>query len=107
MFESRLFFTDKLVQMGARVTLLDPHRVLVQGPTALKPVPLVTSPDIRAGMAILCAALSAPGTTRIANIRQIDRGYEHVEQKLRALGARIERVKTEARETSEVPVILP
>ncbi len=107
MFESRLFFTDKLVQMGARITLLDPHRVLVQGPTALKPVPLVTSPDIRAGMSILLAALSAPGTTRIANIRQIDRGYERVEQKLRALGARIERVRVEQRETSEMPAIMP
>lgn len=107
MFESRLFFTDKLVQMGARITLLDPHRVLVQGPTALKPVPLVTSPDIRAGMSILLAALAAPGTTRIANVRQIDRGYERVEQKLRTLGARIERVHTEFRETGEVPMVHP
>lgn len=107
MFESRLFFTDKLVQMGARITLCDPHRVLVQGPTALKAVRLVTSPDIRAGMAILCAALSAPGTTRIANIRQIDRGYERVEQKLRALGARIERVNAETALHRELPVIIP
>lgn len=107
MFESRLFFTDKLVQMGARITLCDPHRVLVQGPTALKPVSLVTSPDIRAGMAILCAALAAPGTTRIANVRQIDRGYERVEQKLRALGARIERVDVDVHETSELRAVMP
>ncbi len=95
MYESRLFFTDKLVQMGARITLCDPHRVLVQGPTQLKAVPLVTSPDIRAGMAILLAALSAEGVTRIANIHQIDRGYERVEQKLHALGADIQRVQTD------------
>lgn len=104
MFESRLFFTDKLVQMGARITLCDPHRVLVQGPTALSAVPIVTSPDIRAGMAILLAALAAPGTTRIANVRQIDRGYERVEQKLRELGARIERVNEGPQDTREMPV---
>lgn len=104
MFESRLFFTDKLVQMGARITLCDPHRVLVQGPTALSAVPMVTSPDIRAGMAILLAALAAPGTTRIANIRQIDRGYERVEQKLRELGARIERVNEGPQDTREMPI---
>jgi UDP-N-acetylglucosamine 1-carboxyvinyltransferase len=68
---------------------------LVQGPTQLKAVPLVTSPDIRAGMAILLAALSAEGVTRIANIHQIDRGYERVEQKLHALGADIQRVQTD------------
>lgn len=95
MYESRLFFTDKLVQMGARITLCDPHRVLVQAPTTLRAVSLVTSPDIRAGMAILLAALSAKGTTRIANIHQIDRGYERVEQKLLALGASIQRVETD------------
>lgn len=93
MYESRLFFTDKLTQMGARVTMCDPHRVLIQGPTHLHAVPLVTSPDIRAGMAILLAAVCAEGTTRIANIHQIDRGYERVEQKLRALGANIQRIE--------------
>jgi len=95
MYESRLFFTDKLAQMGGRMTLCDPHRVLVQGPTRLHAVPLVTSPDIRAGMVILLAAVSAEGTTRIANIDQIDRGYARVEQKLRALGANIQRVRIE------------
>lgn len=92
MYESRFFFTDKLVRMGARVTLCDPHRVLVQGPTTLQGLPYITSPDIRAGMALLLAALAAKGQTRIFNIRQIDRGYERVEEKLRALGAHIERV---------------
>lgn len=93
MYESRFFFTDKLVRMGARITLLDPHRVLVQGPTSLQGQAYITSPDIRAGMAILLAALGAKGQTRIFNIRQIDRGYERVEEKLRSLGANIERVE--------------
>lgn len=93
MYESRFFFTDKLVRMGARITLCDPHRVLVQGPTTLQGQPYITSPDIRAGMAILLAALGAKGQTRIFNIRQIDRGYERVEDKLRSLGAHIERVE--------------
>jgi UDP-N-acetylglucosamine 1-carboxyvinyltransferase len=93
MYESRFFFTDKLVRMGARITLCDPHRVLVQGPTTLQGQPYITSPDIRAGMAILLAALGAKGQTRIFNIRQIDRGYERVEGKLRALGAHIERIE--------------
>lgn len=97
MYESRLFFTDKLAQMGAKVTMCDPHRVLIQGPTRLHAVPLVTSPDIRAGMAILLAAICAEGTTRIANIGQIDRGYERVEHKLRALGANIVRVQTDGK----------
>ncbi len=92
MYESRFFFTDKLVRMGARITLLDPHRVLVQGPTSLQGQAYITSPDIRAGMAILLAALGAKGQTRIFNIRQIDRGYERVEEKLRGLGANIERI---------------
>ncbi|MEO1665572.1 MAG: UDP-N-acetylglucosamine 1-carboxyvinyltransferase [Chloroflexota bacterium] len=92
MYESRFFFTDKLVRMGARITLCDPHRVLVQGPAALRGGLTLASPDIRAGMAILLAALAAKGETRIANIQQIDRGYANVEGKLRALGARIERV---------------
>ncbi len=92
MYESRFFFTDKLVRMGARITLCDPHRVLVQGPTALRGAPDVASPDIRAGMAILIAALAARGETRISNIHQIDRGYADVEHKLAALGAKIHRV---------------
>jgi UDP-N-acetylglucosamine 1-carboxyvinyltransferase len=92
MYESRFFFTDKLVQMGARITLCDPHRVLVQGPAALRGVANISSPDIRAGMALLLAALSAKGETRISNIQQLDRGYEAVEHKLRSLGAQIERI---------------
>lgn len=95
MYESRFFFTDKLVQMGARITLCDPHRVLVQGPSALHGVPHISSPDIRAGMALLLAALAAKGETRISNIHQIDKGYANVEQKLRSLGAHIERVEVE------------
>lgn len=95
MYESRFFFTDKLVRMGARITLCDPHRVLVQGPTALQGVPNITSPDIRAGMAMLLAALAAKGQTRIFNVQQIDRGYENVEGKLRALGAHIERIEVD------------
>ncbi|MDX2160534.1 MAG: UDP-N-acetylglucosamine 1-carboxyvinyltransferase [bacterium] len=92
MYESRFFFTDKLVRMGARITLCDPHRVLVQGPTALKGVANITSPDIRAGMALLLAALAAKGETRISNIHQIDKGYENVEAKLTGLGANIVRI---------------
>jgi UDP-N-acetylglucosamine 1-carboxyvinyltransferase len=95
MYESRFFFTDKLVRMGARITLCDPHRVLVQGPTTLQGVSNITSPDIRAGMAMLLAALAAKGQTRIFNVQQIDRGYENVEGKLRALGAQIERVEVD------------
>lgn len=92
MYESRFFFADNLVRMGARITLLDPHRVLVQGPTTFHAVDYISSPDIRAGMAMLLAALSAKGVTRIANIQQIDRGYERVEETLNALGARIVRI---------------
>lgn len=92
MYDGRLIFTDKLVNMGARIVLCDPHRALVYGPTKLHAVPRISSPDIRAGMAILLAALAARGTTEIHNIRQIDRGYERVEEKLRALGANISRV---------------
>jgi UDP-N-acetylglucosamine 1-carboxyvinyltransferase len=102
MYESRFFFTDKLVRMGARVTLCDPHRVLVQGPTALRGAPYISSPDIRAGMALILAALAAKGETRIANIGQIDRGYEQVEEKLTALGASIRRVSLDSLETAEV-----
>ena len=94
MFENRLFFVDKLVAMGARITLCDPHRAIVSGPSRLHGE-RVESPDIRAGMAMLIAALAAEGTSEIGNIRQIDRGYERIDERLRALGARIERVATE------------
>lgn len=102
MYESRFFFTDKLVRMGARITLCDPHRVLVQGPIALKGAPYISSPDIRAGMALVLAALAAKGETRISNIGQIDRGYERIEEKLVALGAKIERVTLDTLETAEI-----
>ncbi len=98
MYESRFFFTDKLMRMGARITLCDPHRVLVQGPTALKGVPYISSPDIRAGMALLLAALAAKGETRIANIQQIDKGYERIEDKL--LVARREYCSDQRRRTA-------
>jgi UDP-N-acetylglucosamine 1-carboxyvinyltransferase len=91
MFESRLFWVDSLIWMGARIILCDPHRCVVQGPSPLHGDE-VSSPDIRAGMALLIAALCARGQSLIRNIRQIDRGYERVEDKLRTLGARIERV---------------
>lgn len=91
MFENRLFFVDKLVAMGARITLCDPHRAIVSGPTRLHGE-RVDSPDIRAGMAMLIAALAAEGTSHIGNIRQIDRGYENIDDRLRLLGAHIERV---------------
>jgi UDP-N-acetylglucosamine 1-carboxyvinyltransferase len=90
MFESRLFFVDKLVSMGARIILCDPHRVVVTGPATLYGERL-ESPDIRAGMAMLIAALCAEGTSTIGNIRQIDRGYERIDERLRDLGAAIER----------------
>ncbi len=92
MFENRLFFTDKLQLMGAAITICDPHRALVVGPRRLRGERL-ESPDIRAGMAMLMAALCAEGTTEIGNVRQIDRGYERIDERLRALGARIERVE--------------
>ncbi len=91
LFESRLFFVDKLVAMGARIVLCDPHRAVVIGPSRLRGAEL-SSPDIRAGMALLIAALCADGVSTIHNVRQIDRGYEHIDDKLRALGARITRV---------------
>ena len=94
MFENRLIFTDKLVVMGADIVLCDPHRAIVTGPSRLRGVN-ATSPDIRAGMAMLIAALAADGTSEIANIWQIDRGYERIDERLRDLGARIERVATE------------
>ncbi|MED6340443.1 MAG: UDP-N-acetylglucosamine 1-carboxyvinyltransferase [SAR324 cluster bacterium] len=91
MFESRLFWVDKLIEMGAQIILCDPHRAVVSGPTQLKGA-RVSSPDIRAGMALLIAALGAKGTTEIQNIDQIDRGYENIEQRLNDLGAKIQRV---------------
>jgi UDP-N-acetylglucosamine 1-carboxyvinyltransferase len=94
MFENRLFFVDKLVAMGARITLCDPHRAIVSGPSRLHGE-RVESPDIRAGMAMLIAALCADGTSEIGNVVQIDRGYERIDERLRALGARIERVAVE------------
>ena len=94
MFENRLFFVDKLVSMGARVIVCDPHRAVVSGPGRLHGERM-ESPDIRAGMAMLIAALCAEGTSEIGNIRQIDRGYERIDERLRALGARIERVASE------------
>lgn len=90
MFESRLFFVDKLVSMGARIILCDPHRAVVTGPAQLIGQRL-ESPDIRAGMAMVIAALCAKGTSTIGNIRQIDRGYEKIDERLRGLGAVIER----------------
>jgi UDP-N-acetylglucosamine 1-carboxyvinyltransferase len=92
MYENRFFFVDKLVYMGARVVLCDPHRCLIQGPSKLRgELDRISSPDIRAGMALVLAALCAEGTTIIRNVGQIDRGYEGVDNKLRSLGARIER----------------
>jgi UDP-N-acetylglucosamine 1-carboxyvinyltransferase len=93
MFENRLFFVDKLVGMGARIILCDPHRAVVSGPSRLYGERL-ESPDIRAGMAMLIASLCAEGTSTIGNIGQIDRGYERIDDRLRALGASIERVDT-------------
>src|SRR5580765_3591462 len=92
MFESRLFFVDKLVTMGARIILCDPHRAVVTGPAQLVGQRM-ESPDIRAGMAVLIAALCAEGTSTIGNIGQIDRGYERIDERLRGLGAHIERVE--------------
>jgi UDP-N-acetylglucosamine 1-carboxyvinyltransferase len=92
MFENRLIFTDKLVAMGANVILCDPHRAVISGATRLRGAKLV-SPDIRAGMAMLIAALCAEGQSEIGSIQQIDRGYERIDERLRALGAKIERVE--------------
>lgn len=93
MFESRMYFTDKLVGMGASIILCDPHRAVVVGPRPLR-AGVLESPDIRAGMALLIAALGAEGTSRIHNIRQIERGYEAIDERLIALGARISREGT-------------
>jgi UDP-N-acetylglucosamine 1-carboxyvinyltransferase len=90
MYPSRMYFTDKLVSMGAQIVLCDPHRCIVQGPTKLFPEKM-ESPDIRAGMALVLAALSAEGKSVIRNVGQIDRGYEKVDQKLINLGAHITR----------------
>ena len=94
MFESRLFFIDKLIDMGAKIILCDPHRATVIGNDFKSPLraTLMTSPDIRAGIALLIAALSAKGTSTIYNIEQIDRGYEDIDGRLKALGANIVRV---------------
>ena len=91
MFENRLFFTDKLVSMGARIILCDPHRAVVSGPATLRGQRM-ESPDIRAGMAMLLASLCAQGSSTIGAVYQIDKGYERIDERLRALGAQIERV---------------
>ena len=95
MFESRLFFVDKLIDMGAQIILCDPHRATVIGLNhehRLRGVRM-SSPDIRAGVALLIAALSAEGKSRIDNIEQIDRGYQHIDERLRMLGAEIQRIE--------------
>ena len=92
MFESRLYFVDKLIGMGAKIILCDPHRAVIVGPSGLHGQEL-SSPDIRAGMALLIAALAAQGTSTIANVGQIDRGYQAIDAKLRSLGAHIKRVE--------------
>ena len=92
MFESRMFFVDKLISMGARITLCDPHRAVVSGPSTLHGDNLV-SPDVRVGMAMVIAAMAAHGESTISNIYQIERGYEHLVEKLQSLGAHIKRVE--------------
>lgn len=92
MFESRMFFVDKLIGMGARITLCDPHRALVSGPSVLHGEHLV-SPDVRAGMAMVIAAMAAQGESRISNVYQIERGYENLVERLQSLGAHIKRVE--------------
>jgi UDP-N-acetylglucosamine 1-carboxyvinyltransferase len=95
MFESRLFFVDKLIDMGAQIILCDPHRATVIGLDRKYPLRGIrmTSPDIRAGVALLIAAMSAEGTSVIDNVEQIDRGYQHIDKRLNALGAKIERIE--------------
>jgi UDP-N-acetylglucosamine 1-carboxyvinyltransferase len=95
MFESRLFFVDRLIDMGAQIILCDPHRAVVVGHDRTRQLrgSRMSSPDIRAGIALLIAAMSADGTSTISNIEQIDRGDEHIEERLRTLGACIERVE--------------
>ena len=97
MFESRMFFVDKLIGMGARIVLCDPHRAIVSGPARLRAATM-ESPDIRAGMAMLLAALCAEGTSVINNVGQIERGYERIDERLGALGARIQRVENRRHE---------
>jgi UDP-N-acetylglucosamine 1-carboxyvinyltransferase len=92
MFESRMFFVDKLIAMGANITLCDPHRALVTGPMSLRGQQL-SSPDIRAGMALVIAALCAEGESVIHNIRQVERGYQTLHVRLRELGADIDRIE--------------
>jgi UDP-N-acetylglucosamine 1-carboxyvinyltransferase len=94
MFESRLFFVDKLMEMGAQIILCDPHRAAVVGLARNHPLRGITmsSPDIRAGVALLIAALSAEGKSVIQNIEQIDRGYQNIDERLRNLGAQIKRI---------------
>jgi UDP-N-acetylglucosamine 1-carboxyvinyltransferase len=96
MFESRLFFVDKLIDMGARIILCDPHRATVIGDNFNAPLKATTmsSPDIRAGVSLLIAALSAEGTSTIHNIEQIDRGYERIDERLKAIGAKIIRINS-------------
>ena len=91
MFESRMFFVDKLIGMGARITLCDPHRAVVSGPSLLRGTELV-SPDVRAGMAMVIAAMCARGESVIKNVYQVERGYEHLTEKLQSLGEHIERI---------------
>jgi UDP-N-acetylglucosamine 1-carboxyvinyltransferase len=100
MFESRLFFTDNLIGMGAQIILCDPHRAVVVGPAKMYGANIST-PDIRAGMALLIAAMSAEGESRIHNIRQIDRGYEKIDDRLNAIGASIKRYKPQRRDEDE------
>ncbi len=95
MFESRMYFADKVIGMGAKIVLCDPHRAVVVGPARLRGSTM-ESPDIRAGMALLIAALAAEGESRIYNIQQIERGYERIDERLRALGAQIERAGDDA-----------
>ena len=94
MFESRMFFVDKLLNMGAQITLCDPHRAVVSGPSTLHGDHLV-SPDVRAGMAMVIAAMAAHGESRISNVYQIERGYEHLVERLQGLGAKIKKVSVE------------
>ena len=106
MFESRMFFVDKLIAMGGRIVLCDPHRAIVAGPSRLKGAPM-TSPDIRAGMAMLLAAACADGVSTINNADQIERGYERIDERLNALGAKITRVPARGGDVMTVREIKP
>jgi UDP-N-acetylglucosamine 1-carboxyvinyltransferase len=92
MFESRMFWVDKLIGMGAKIVLCDPHRAVVSGPTRLRGDSL-TSPDVRAGMAMVIAALCAEGTSTIHNVYQVERGYESICERLQVIGAKIQRAE--------------